>query len=351
MSLTLLLDLDDTLLSNDIETFLPAYIQSLAASANQVPARLFMSSLLAASEMMVRKSQISGTLESTFDAHFYPAIGFSKEQMRKTIDDFYQEKYPFLQPLTQSRPIAQDLVNDLISSGNKVVIATNPLFPATAIRQRLNWAGFEDLQKQFSIITSFETFHFSKPHPEYFAEILAQLAWPDQPAVMVGNSWKDDIIPAESIGLATFFLSEAEPANTIVRHPLSSHGKLSDIAPWIKKISTNPSHTFSLSPQGFLTALRTTPAAAEIILKRISQIAAPKALSLINNAIHQDISRLGGNMPGSITSTDLPRVSQAFIESRIQLLDQIANFPEKYNLQNLFLEDKSLLRALLSIKI
>ena len=325
MRLTLLFDLDDTLLSNNMDTFLPAYLQSLAASANQVSPRLFISSLLVASEGMVRKSQISGTLENEFDSHFYPAIGASKTQMRETIDFIYQDIYPSLRTTTHPFPEAQGILNDLVSSGHQIVIATNPLFPATAVKQRLDWAGLENLQLKFDIITSFENFHFAKPHPEYFAEILAQLAWPDQPVLMIGNSLENDIIPAESIGLPTFFISDHQPIESASRHPLSSNGKLIDIPVWLKKVTAAAEQTFALTHSGYLASLKVTPGAAETIIKRIHQSNMSLVQSLLSDAVCQDNKYLEKNNIWSNSPVNLSSVSQSFFESRTRLLDKISN--------------------------
>jgi FMN phosphatase YigB (HAD superfamily) len=195
MKLTLLLDMDDTLLANSIDTFVPAYLQLLSrhvgplAGGNELPKHL-----LKATQAMLVKRAPGETLESVFDRAFYPPMGTSKAALREPIERFYAEVYPSLRSLTQTRPAAHRLVEDALQAGIDLVVATNPLFPRTAILQRLQWAGFTP--EPFRLISSYESFHFAKPNPAYYAEILAQLGWPNQPAAMVGNSLEDDILPA-----------------------------------------------------------------------------------------------------------------------------------------------------------
>ena len=55
------------------------------------------------------------------------------------------------------------------------MVATNPIFPRKAILHRLSWAGLAPEQVPFALITDYERFHFAKPNPAFFAEILAQL--------------------------------------------------------------------------------------------------------------------------------------------------------------------------------
>jgi FMN phosphatase YigB (HAD superfamily) len=57
------------------------------------------------------------------------------------------------------------------------------------------------------MIPSYETFHFAKPNPAYFAEFLAQLGWPKTPIVMVGNDVESDIGAARQLGLPVFWMA------------------------------------------------------------------------------------------------------------------------------------------------
>ena len=79
MNLTLLLDLDNTLLSNDMGKFLPVYFKGLSARFPQWPGDVFIKKLLAATHGMVTKNQPDLTLEQAFDQVFYPSLGVKKE--------------------------------------------------------------------------------------------------------------------------------------------------------------------------------------------------------------------------------------------------------------------------------
>ena len=136
----LLLDLDDTLISNHIDTFLPSYLQLLGRhlSKHARPETLI-KELLSATRKMVDNKRIDQTLEETFDASFYPALGRTKAEMRPALDDFYANVYPGLRPIISPRPEAQRLIEAALKRGYRLVIATNPLFPRTAILQRMAW--------------------------------------------------------------------------------------------------------------------------------------------------------------------------------------------------------------------
>ena len=156
---------------------------------------------------MVENPSPDYTLEEKFDAAFYPPLGLVRHEVQGIIDAFYAEDFPKLQGITQFRPEAVRVVEELLERGDMTAVATNPLFPRTAILQRLNWAGLPVDEVPFALVPSYETFHFAKPNPAYFAEFLAQLGWPKIPIVMVGNDVESDIGAARQLGLPVFWIT------------------------------------------------------------------------------------------------------------------------------------------------
>ncbi|MFB2351719.1 HAD family hydrolase, partial [Priestia megaterium] len=72
-----------------------------------------------------------------------------------------------MQSVTQVRPEAVDFVDWAFAQGYTIAIATNPLFPRTAIEQRLAWAKLPVDKYPFKIVSSYEGFHFAKPNPAF----------------------------------------------------------------------------------------------------------------------------------------------------------------------------------------
>src|SRR3990172_1130223 len=137
----LLLDLDDTLLVNNIDRFLPDYLQRLGAFLNDlVPAERFIPLLLQATRVMAENRDPEVTLEKVFAGSFYPSLGMSEDSLRDRIDAFYKTEFPRLRALAKPIPEAQALVRKAEERGLEIAVATNPLFPRTAITQRLEWA-------------------------------------------------------------------------------------------------------------------------------------------------------------------------------------------------------------------
>ncbi len=273
MTLTLLLDLDDTLLTNDIQVFLPEYLKSLSQYlSDYVKPSVLIEQLLIATQKMIGNNQPDMTLEAVFDASFYPAIGVPKEDILDAINAFYQDVFPSLKALTTPRKEAVKLVDLAIERNWRVAIATNPIFPKTAIIQRLEWAGFPGDKYHFDLIPSYESFHFAKPNPTFFAEALAHLAWPSGPILMVGNDFAMDIAPAKQVGLSAFYVS----SNGNERSELHDvdpewRGALSDLIEQLSLPFEIKKKTDLLNSEALLATLRSTPAVLSILSKHISQ--------------------------------------------------------------------------------
>jgi FMN phosphatase YigB (HAD superfamily) len=198
----ILFDLDGTLLDTNMSVFLPQYFKALSAYlADLVPPERFMSSLMQASEVMIANDG-RDTNEAVFAQAFYRLVGHTRQELEPIFMDFYASAYPKLRRLTHRVPEARLAVQTAFDQGFDVVIATNPLFPLTAIEQRLEWAGVADFPYQ--LVTTYENSHAAKPNLLYFEQILETI---DQPAVaclMVGDEDMDMV--AANLGCRTFLV-------------------------------------------------------------------------------------------------------------------------------------------------
>jgi HAD superfamily hydrolase (TIGR01549 family) len=270
MMLTLLLDLDNTLLQNEMADFLPVYLNSLSRNFPRWSREEFVKHLMAATQVMVRKDLPENTLEQEFDRSFYPALGIEKASMVTDLHRFYGNDFGDLGYLTRRRPEAVDLVQQAFSKNWDVVIATNPIFPKIAIQKRLNWAGFSE-STPFKLITSFEEFHFAKPNPAYYAEILALLGSPDQPAVMIGDSLEDDIIPASRLGISGYLVTDHPVTLPNTLDAPVKQGPLKDVFPWLVNVTNELAKPVQVSTiQSVLALLKATPAALDTMCKNLT---------------------------------------------------------------------------------
>jgi len=234
VTLTLLIDLDDTLLGNSMETFIPAYLSCLGDHLSEYtpPGKMAKTMLLATQKMFVN-NQIDRTLEASFDPEFYPQLELVKDELIDHLKGFYDKIFPTLRGFTQPMPEAVRFIESAFERGYTIGIATNPLFPLSAILQRLEWAGLSPQKFPFALIPSYESFHYAKPNPAFFAEFLGKMGWPEGPVLMIGNDADHDVRGARGIGIPVFWISEgsAEPPKGFP--PPNGSGTLNDIIPWI----------------------------------------------------------------------------------------------------------------------
>jgi len=275
MSFLVLFDLDDTLLDGVGEHFLPAYLNALSEEINSAPRELVFQELTEAVQLMEGKLFPQNTLKTVFDNSFYSGIGIPYEELCDKLEQFYVEKYTRLKKYTRPVASASSVISELFHMGCDVAIATNPLFPRTATLQRLEWAGLSAEKYPFKLISSYENFHFAKPQPAYYAEIMAQLGWQYSNVVMVGDHWERDIYPTAQLGIPSFWV-QPETGNypshlTVKPHPASMTGSLDAVVMWVKTLMNELEPLEIKSCASKLAVLSSTPASLDAICSILSQ--------------------------------------------------------------------------------
>ncbi len=256
MQLTLLLDLDDTLLNTNMDAFIPAYFQALAKHLKGlVQPEIMLPALMSGTQLMLASEDPARTLQDVFESYFYPKLGVPKEQLDKVIEQFYDDVFPTIGHVTKKRDGAVELVDWAFNQGYRVAIATDPLFPRKATYHRIRWAGLEP--ERFELISSFETFHFSKSHPAYFAEVLGRLGWPDGPVLMVGNDVERDLAPAQKLGLPTFHIDGAPASKS--GPEVERRGNLVDLRLWLGSIDLASLEPSFKTADSILSIMSSTP--------------------------------------------------------------------------------------------
>jgi FMN phosphatase YigB (HAD superfamily) len=260
MPITLLLDLDDTLLETNMDTFIPAYFKALSgALAEKVAPEVMIPALTGGTKAMMGNMDPALTLREVFDAHFFPKLGTDRFALHSSIDRFYDEIFPTLGAMTRPIPEAVHLVDWAVEQGHRVVIATNPFFPLKAVQHRLRWAGLPPEKYPFALVTSYETFHFTKETVAYYPEVLAQLGWPDDPVVMVGDDIDREVKPTQAAGFPVFWVRES--GDVPFEQDRIPHGKLESFRNWLEKTDPESLKISLQTPQALLATLRSTPAA------------------------------------------------------------------------------------------
>ncbi len=272
MTFHLLFDLDDTLLDSNIESLVPIYFQKLAAHlADFVPPQQMLQELMRSTMAMYRSTRVDQTLEQVFSEQFYPPLGTTREAVADQIEQFYDEIFPTLQPLTQPRPEAISLVEWALSRGWDVSVATDPLFPRKAILHRLRWAELAPETYPFRLVSDFQTFHFAKASVAYFGEFLGHLGWNgESPLLMVGDSIERDVIPARQAGIPVFWLKTNGQSSPDAEG--IPQGTLSDLRAFLETTDVSALKADFSSPSALVAALHAAPA----LMHHLTRITPPE---------------------------------------------------------------------------
>ena len=202
---TVLFDLDGTLLPMDLEIFIQAYFGKIAArmaSYGYEPKKLIESIWRGTGAMV--KNNGSKTNEEAFWEVVATVYGDSVLNDKHLFDEFYIEEFGTLSSVCGYEPTAAKIISDLKDKGYRIVLATNPIFPALATEWRINWAGLNI--EDFELVTTYENSRYCKPNPDYYRDILQHIQVPAEACLMVGNDVTEDMI-ASKLGMQVFLLT------------------------------------------------------------------------------------------------------------------------------------------------
>lgn len=199
-------DLDGTLLPLDQDLFVENYFILLAkkfASFGYEPNTLI-KAMLHATEAMIKNTG-SQTNEVVFWNDYTKSFGAQARSHETLFTDFYKKEFQKIKDICGFNYKAAKTVKDLKESGVRVVLATNPIFPAIATESRIRWAGLEP--EDFEFYTSYENIGYSKPNLAYYRELLNRVGLSPHECVMVGNDVDEDMV-ADQLGIKVFLMTE-----------------------------------------------------------------------------------------------------------------------------------------------
>ncbi len=203
---TVLFDLDGTLLPIELEEFLNRYFRSLTTNLGDLfEAEHLVKAIMKATDNMLKNNGKQLNSEVFRDSFFKLVKADNEEEVMARFDQFYEEKFPLLK---EGIPIDEKparLINYLKEKGYQLIIATNPVFPLKAIRERLKWSNLNP--DDFVLITGYENMHYCKPNIGYYQEILKKCSLSTKQCFMVGNDTLEDMV-AGKLGITTLLVTD-----------------------------------------------------------------------------------------------------------------------------------------------
>lgn len=201
-----LFDLDGTLLPMDQDKFVNYYFGLLCkklAPYGYEPKALIRA-VWGGTEAMV-KNDGSCRNEEAFWRYFLGVYGPSAREHVRVFEDFYANEFQQARAVCGFAPEARETVELAKALGLRVILATNPLFPAVATESRIRWAGLSP--EDFEFYTTYENSSTCKPNPAYYGEILQKRGLSPEECLMVGNDADEDTAAA-ALGLSVFLLTD-----------------------------------------------------------------------------------------------------------------------------------------------
>ena len=227
MTKAILFDLDGTLLPMDQEVFVRDYLGRMAAflAPHGYDPQSLIKAVWAGTGAMV-KNDGKALNEDVFWYVFNSILGRDARQDLALFEEFYRTEFQKAKDSCGFNPAAVEAIRQIKDMGYRLILATNPLFPAIATYSRIRWAGLNP--ENFELITTYENSRFCKPNPDYYREILGKIALDGSQCLMVGNDVGEDMI-AGTLGMKTFLLTDClinKTAEDITQYPNGSFPEL-----------------------------------------------------------------------------------------------------------------------------
>lgn len=232
---TLLFDLDGTLLPIDTDEFIDNYLKLLASKlASLIEPEEFIQKLMSSTYVMIHDLNPSKTNKDVFWEDFLPRMpSDKKKELIQIFDDFYKNDFPTLSGIVNKNPVAAKILNTALKKGYNLVIATSPIFPESAILERLRWIDAIDFP--YRLVTTYENMHFSKPHLEYYEEILERIRKSPDECIMIGNDVEEDLA-AGLLGMKTYLVTDHMLNRKNLDIKCDYCGSLNDLLDFVEKL-------------------------------------------------------------------------------------------------------------------
>lgn len=148
--------------------------------------------------------------------------------------DYYKNEYKDILVTVGENKYAKEIVDYCKDNFEYVVLSTNPLFPLTATRQRLEKVGLKE--EDFSFITSYENSSFCKPNPNYFLALLKKFNLSSDEVIVIGNNDYEDGECALKAGIECVLAG-----NNLIHDKRCTctfkHLQMEDVIPFLKSLN------------------------------------------------------------------------------------------------------------------
>ncbi len=198
-------DLDGTLLPAGEDFFMNRYMRALVQVIPERSPEQVLHAIGGTLQEVIGDTRGEATIERRFAEGLQKRLDLPYAQQEPHFLRFYEQQFPLLSRYIEAAPEAAQAVRAAKDKGLVVALATNPVIPGVATRERVRWAGLDEAD--FAFVTFYEDCRHTKPNAAYYTEeVLARLGLAPEEVLMVGNDGREDMAPAHALGMHTFLL-------------------------------------------------------------------------------------------------------------------------------------------------
>jgi len=135
-------------------------------------------------------------------------LGVNECELREVTDDFYNNEFDEMKKRYKTLEGAKEAVEMAFHLSPKVAIATDSIVRRVGVLKRLEWINL--IHYPYCFITSADDNYATKPHLQFYKEILDKCNCDPHESIMIGNRIKNDIIPAKKLGILTIHIKDEE---------------------------------------------------------------------------------------------------------------------------------------------
>ena len=233
---TILFDLDGTLIGMDQDEFIRLYFATLLDKLAELGYdKKTMLGVLETCIVNTKYNDGRCTNEERFWQTFNELTGGPDEELGAALIEFYSKDFhSVLAGSCTPYPRANDILDCARRNGFRIILATNPLFPAVATHARIRLGGMDP--SDFEYITAYENSSHCKPNPDYFRELLEKLGIAPDECVMIGNDTRDDF-SAHALGIPVFVNTDGLINRDNVDLSLHPHGGADELISYIESLN------------------------------------------------------------------------------------------------------------------
>lgn len=230
----ILFDMDGTLVPMDLHEFTKGYFMDLGKKLApfNIEQKKLVDAIWTGTAAMVKNNGPKTNRDAFWDT-FGPITGTKPEEVDPYCLDFYGNEFVFAKRFTQDNPLAKEAVHLAHEKANKVILATNPIFPMVGQITRLGWVDLKP--EDFDFITSYENSINCKPNPAYFASVCERAGVEPSECLMIGNDEREDMLAASSLGIDCYLVTDT--MISCPEHPWNGpRGTFAELVEMLKKL-------------------------------------------------------------------------------------------------------------------